>query len=83
MTETCEHLQSVLDVLQQVPELAAKQANLWYAAGGLAAMRKYAWWKDGQEYVGCGARTLAHAEREWLNEIKATIQPTTEANSNG
>lgn len=83
MTETCEHMRAFLDALKQMPELATKQASLWYAAGGLAAMRKYAWWKDGQEYVGCGARTLAHAEREWLDEIKQAIKPTTEESDNG
>jgi hypothetical protein len=32
-----------------------------YKAGYLNALRAYAWWKDGVQYVGCGVRTLKQA----------------------
>ncbi len=35
-----------------------------YKKGYLQALRDYAWWRDGVQYVGCGARTLEQAERE-------------------
>ena len=35
-----------------------------YFAGMREALKKFAWWKDGIEYVGCGVYTLKHALAE-------------------
>jgi hypothetical protein len=35
--------------------------------GFLFALRAYAWWKNGVQYVGCGVQTLEEAIKE-LNE---------------
>ena len=32
-----------------------------WKAGYRDALRDYAWWRDGVQYVGCGTRTLAEA----------------------
>jgi hypothetical protein len=35
-----------------------------YRRGYLAAMRDFAWWRGGAQYVGCGVYTLKEAERQ-------------------
>lgn len=51
--------------LDQLTECFAKLAldtyRSGYDAGYRAALHDYAWWKDGQQYVGSGTRTLAQA----------------------
>jgi len=38
--------------------------------GHIEALRDYAWWKDGVQYVGCGVKTLAQAIKEAEDELK-------------
>lgn len=40
-----------------------------YYNGVRDGIRKYAWWKDGVQYVGCGVYTLQDALTE-VNEIE-------------
>ena len=39
-----------------------------YIRGYLTALRDFAWWRGGIEYVGCGIYTLKRATEEFLNE---------------
>jgi len=41
--------------------LEDRHDRLSYFDGVRAALRLYAWWKDGVQYVGCGNRTLKQA----------------------
>lgn len=64
-----------------VPRSVAIEA---YLRGGLDAIRLYAYWKDGAEYVGSCGTTLAKAARDWIgNNPRPAIKPTTEETDNG
>jgi len=39
-----------------------------FLEGYITALRDYAWWKDGKQYVGCGFKTLKQAIKEAENE---------------
>jgi len=43
------------------PNTSDRTPNLTYWDGYKTGIRLYAWWKDGVQYVGCGARTLKEA----------------------
>lgn len=55
-----------------------------YVAGAMAALEQYAWWRDGVQYVGCGAETLSDARAAWEKLIAGLPDdtPTTEDNNN-
>lgn len=72
MTETDDRL--MLELAERYPALAKHPPSLIYAAGGVATLRLYAWWRDGTQYVGCGLKTLATAEREWVEENTPTTE---------
>lgn len=40
-----------------------------YKAGYLAALETFAWWKDGEQLVGCGVRSLKQAKAEFLAKM--------------
>lgn len=40
-----------------------------YVDGGLDAMRLYAYWHRGQQYVGTCGQTLDRAETEWIKGV--------------
>jgi hypothetical protein len=50
-----------------------------YVQGGLDALKLYAHWKDGVEYVGSCGTTLAKGARDWSTD---PTQPTTEKSDN-
>ena len=47
-----------------------KITKLAYNAGFEAALRAFAWWRDGEQYVGSGVRTL-----KWALENKERLDP--------
>ena len=47
-------------LLIYVPMRSAQSINDYFD-GARGAIRLYAWWKDGEEYVGCGRLTLSAA----------------------
>lgn len=54
--------------MAELPEAARLPTDcVWEAGfheGYLAALQDYAWWQDGTQYVGCGAKTLEEAEKD-------------------
>jgi len=43
-----------------------KQAQaVGFHHGYISALRLFAWWKDGEQYVGCGNKTLGQAMEEF------------------
>ena len=69
-----DHARLMLEVAQRYPALAKHTPSLLYAAGGVATLRLYAWWKDGTQYVGSCGTTLEAAEREWIEENTPTTE---------
>lgn len=53
---------------------------LAFAAGGLVTLRRYAWWRDGEQRVGCGVYSLDQAEIEFIEDVLASCESTTEKN---
>lgn len=44
------------------------ELNEQYKEGVIAGMRRFAWWKDGVEYVGSCGTTLKQAIEDFVNE---------------
>ena len=53
---------------------ATREERAMYAAGYkqglLDGVRRFAWWKDGTQYVGCGVENLSEAYIEIERECK-------------
>lgn len=65
----------ILDVLNHKQKdilltWADKVQNRYFHLGVLEGIRKFAIWKDGKEYVGCGYHTLEEALEEYVKENK-------------
>ncbi len=46
-----------------------------YEKGFIAGITLFAWWKDGEQYVGTCGKTLSSAINEFLTERGHTAQP--------
>ena len=54
-----------LSTLEEMKLLLEKQAELSFKAGIEEALRQYAWWKEGTQYVGSCGTTLEKALTEY------------------
>jgi ferredoxin-thioredoxin reductase catalytic chain len=51
---------------EQVEKMLQNVAKSSY----IDALREYAWWKDGEQFVGCGVKTLKQAIEEYVNDLE-------------
>jgi hypothetical protein len=51
------------------PELS-KLVSMGYREGLIDGVRRFAWWKDGVQYVGTSGKTLAEATAEIVEDTK-------------
>lgn len=56
----------------------AQAREIDYLTGVAAGIRRFAWWKDGVQYVGSGAMTLEDALAEVDAQIKAVESTPTD-----
>ncbi len=54
---------------RQTPE-GTKLVSLGYREGLIDGVRRFAWWKDGVQYVGTGGKTYEQAVAEIKEETK-------------
>lgn len=51
-------------------EMSDKLISIGYREGLIDGVRRFAWWKDGIQYVGCGVKTLKEATEEIKKECE-------------
>ena len=62
-------LEEQLKQLEECKQSLEKLKAAW-VAGFTSALNRYAWWKDGTQYVGTSGRTLKEALADLLEETR-------------
>jgi len=67
--ERIKRLEEQLAQLKECNQSLEKLKEAW-VAGFTSALNRYAWWKDGAQYVGTSGKTLKEALTDLIEETR-------------